>query len=108
MTSYLKSDSKVLIVAGTHGGTMEFLLQQALIMEKDGKQQTGFTDIADIGGEFDPSEAYNVDIATDDQGKINNIKVTFDNPKRPSGEMFLDMDKIDDLSAFYEKLHKSK
>ena len=52
---------------------MEFLLQQALVRRgQDGENHTGFKSLDEIGGEFDPSDAYNVIIETDDDGKPTN------------------------------------
>ena len=66
MTKKLKSGSKVLVPAGTHGGQMEFLLQQALVKrDKDGREKIGLDSIGEIGGEFNPTDSYNLDIKTD-------------------------------------------
>lgn len=105
MAPRLNNDSKVLIVAGTHGGLMEFLLQQAIVMEKDGKKTVGFSSLDEIGGEFSPSEGYDVIIETDDQKNIKDLIIRFDNPNRPQGNMSLDKDKLKELAAYYENLH---
>jgi hypothetical protein len=107
MAKKLKSESKVLIPAGTHGGVMEFVLQQALVRkDEDGKEVVGFKDIADIGGEFSPSEGYNVDIATDEEGKPTDLKVSFDNENRPAlRDAHLDVAKLEELKDLYAKLH---
>lgn len=104
MAKRLNSGSKVLIPAGTHSGLMEFLLQQALIIQ--GK--TGFNDINEIGGEFDPSDSYNIDIKIDENGNLQNVVVSFDNPNRPQGKMILDKDKFEELVNYYKKLHNFK
>ncbi len=104
MAERLNSGSKVLIPAGTHGGLMEFLLQQALII----KGKTGFGDINDIGGEFDPSDSYNIDIKTDENGDLQDIVVSFDNPNRPKEKMTLDKDKFEELVGYYKNLHNLK
>jgi len=108
MAKKLNSGSKVLLPAGTHGGTMEFLLQQALVVRDGDKKKIGFNDIKEIGGEFDPSDSYNVDIQTDDKGEFKEFKVNFDNQDRPQKEMSLDMDKINELVEFYQTLHDLK
>lgn len=104
MAKKLNSGSKVLIPAGTHGGLMEFLLQQALII----KGKVGFDDINDIGGEFDPSESYNIAIKTDENGDLEDVVVSFDDPKRPKGKMTLDKDKFKELVEYYKNLHNLK
>ncbi len=106
MTKYLDNGSKVLKPIGTHGGTMEFLLQRAMLRKDEGGQSIlGFKDISEIGGEFDPSEAYNVVIKTDDEGQIGGLKVTFDNPERPPIEIELDRSIVEKLKDYYLSIH---
>jgi len=107
-TQRVKSGTKMLRPAGTHGGMMEFILQYALVRkDKKGNKIIGFNDVNEIGGELNPSEAFNVRIATDQEAKILSPKLTFDNPARPDlGEMYLDQDKINELKYFYLSLHK--
>ncbi|MFA6467204.1 MAG: hypothetical protein WCV71_05100 [Patescibacteria group bacterium] len=105
----LKDGSKVLIPAGGHGAMLEFILQQALVFEnKDGKSQVGFDDLEEIGGELDPSEAFNITIKTDASGGLEDVVVSFDRPDRPQGEMHLDRTKVRELSEFYQELHPVK
>lgn len=108
MTARLKSDSKVLIPAGTHGGMMEFILRYALVRKNDnGEKLVGFKDFKEIGGEFNPSEAFNIRIRTDQNGGKLPLIVTFDNQNRQQdGEMYLDQDKVDELKRFYLSLHQ--
>lgn len=106
MTEKLKTGSKVLISAGTHGGTMELLLQKAMIREIDGKEIIGFDSLDEIGGDFDPSESFNVFVETDDQGNLKEYVLTFDDPKRPQGEFRIDADKVKQLSEFYSGIHR--
>ncbi len=101
----MKPDSNVKIVAGTHGGTMEFLLQQAMVSEKDGVRKVGFNDVLEIGGEFAPSESYNVIIQTDENGEDKAMWVMFDDEKRPQTRFELDESKVKELASFYEELH---
>lgn len=106
MSQRLKSGSKVLIPAGTHGGSMEPFLQQILVRRfSDGTEIHGFEKVEEIGGEFDSSEAFNVEVATDDKGSLQKIKVIFDNKDRPRDEMYLDIEKIQELKDFYISLH---
>ncbi len=110
LSQRLKSNSRVLIPAGTHGGMMEFILQFALVKEKeDGSKIIGFKDSTEIGGEFDPSESFNIRISTDKNGESMPLTVTFDNPNRKSEKkMYLDEKKIEELKQFYISLHKEK
>lgn len=106
----LKSGSQVLLPAGTHGGLMEHLLQQALVRrDEQGEMEVGFENIEEIGGEFDPSEAFNVAVTTDERGDFGPLEVTFDNPERPQfHEMYLDPDRLRELRDYYVELHKPK
>ncbi len=104
----LRSGSNVNIVAGTHGGTMEFLLQQSLVQENGGERKVGFDNLSAIGGEFHPSESYDVVVGMDESGQEKEIKVTFDDPQRPQKQMWLDREKVKELAEFYEKLHKNE
>jgi hypothetical protein len=106
MTKKLNSESKVLIPAGTHGGTMELLLQKAMVREIDGEQVIGFETLDEIGGDFDPSESFNVFIETDKQGNLKEYVLTFDDPKRPQGEFRIDAEKVKELSDFYKEIHE--
>lgn len=110
MAGRLKSDSRVLAPVGTHGGLMEPFLQEALIrVMPDGTKIHGFKDLDEIGGAFDPSESFDVDIATDENGEPKRINIKFDNPERPSApEMYLDPQKLEELKEFYEKIHERK
>ena len=109
MAKRLNEGSQVLIPAGTHGGTMELLLQQAMVHgDKDGNKKVGFTDISEIGGEMNPSDSYNVDIATDERGEYKTLKVLFDSPGRPQEEMYLDVDRVKELAGYYQELHKAE
>jgi hypothetical protein len=109
MAKRLKSESKVLIPAGTHGGVMEFVLREALVRkDRDGKEIIGFSDLDEIGGEFSPSEGYDVDIETDEDGNLGPLKVSFDNKSRPTGDFYLDKAKLEELKDFYIKLHSDQ
>ncbi len=94
-------------IAGTHGGTMEFLLQQALVCKEGGEQKIGFDNFGVIGGIFHPSESYDVVLETDESGKDVAIKVIFDDPKRGVGELTLDINKLKELAVFYKEKQQS-
>lgn len=105
----IKSGTKALLPQGTHGGRMEPFLKEVLVRRMpNGKEIHGFEKIEDIGGEFDSSEAFNVEVATDDNGSLQKLKVTFDNKDRPKDEMYLDTGKLQDLKEFYINLHSKK
>lgn len=108
MTSRLKNNSKVLMLAGTHGPMPELFLQQALIRKlADGKEVRGFENIDEIGGPLDPSESIDVLVERNDKGELEKLRVEFDNPARPKApEMYLDPEKLEELSQHYKELHK--
>ncbi len=107
MAKHLKSGSRVLLPSGTHGGLMEPFLQQTLVRRlEDGREILGFKKLEEIGGDFDPSEAFNVEVGTDNAGSPTTLKVTFDNPDRPKPtEAYLDRERLHELSEYYQKLH---
>lgn len=99
----LKSGSEVLIPAGTHGGVMEFVLQQALVRkDENGKEVVGFKNFDEIGGGFNPSESYDVDIATDENGDLKELAVSFEKDSgRPAlRDAHLDLTKLEELKDF--------
>jgi len=105
----LKSGSRVLIPAGTHGGNMELILKAALIRtDESGQKKVGFEKMEEIGGEMDPSEAFNVSVETDSQGELLPLSVIFDNPDRPKKEMSLDPEILSEAQEFYIELHEEK
>ena len=63
---------------------------------------------AEIGGDIDPSEPVSFDIKRDEKGELQNISVTFESTNRPDGEIYLDMDVVNELADFYEELHGIK
>jgi len=104
----IKENSKVLIPAGTHGGIMEMLLKYALVQENNGEKRIGFSNINDIGGEFSPSDGYDVDIKTDEYGKIKKLLVNFDTDRPVAKGSYLDSGIVDELASYYESLHFKK
>lgn len=104
---HLKSGEKFLIPAGCHGPTLEFLLQEALIRKNEqGETIRGFKDLSEIGGQQNTSEAFSVEVETDELGNNKPLKISFDNSERPEfSEMFLDSQTINELASFYEQLH---
>jgi hypothetical protein len=106
----IDSGSKILIPAGTHGGNMELLLQQALVFKDVNNQEhLGFESLDEISGEFDPSEAYNVHLESDAKGDLKELLVDFDNPARQKiKDAHLDLAKVEELAEFYKTLHNLK
>lgn len=100
-----KNDSRVLLPSGSHGGFMELPLQYALVRKTEEGDKLGFESADEIGGEIDPSEAFNVIIETDEHGEMKSLKVTFDEPTRPQDEMYLDPEKLEEARLFWESLH---
>lgn len=110
VTKYLKSGSRVLQPAGTHGGLMEWLLIRALVWEDSQKRIHQGVNTAEefeeLGGAFDSSESYQVFVETDNKKKVSRLKVRFMNPRRPQGDMYLDADKVHGLADFFRGMHK--
>ena len=102
----LKDGSRILYVAGSHGGLMEPFLQECLIRKnRENQIKRGFERLEEIGGAFRPSEAFNVIIETDEQGE-RKVSVNFDDPSRLPGEtMTLDLEKIKELAEEYTRRH---
>jgi len=110
MSSRLKSNSKVLMVGGTHGPSIECFLREALIRKiEDGGEIRGFENIDEIGGPIDPSESISIDIKRDQEGNLLRLDVKFDNPERPNfPEMYFDPGKLVELKKYYDELHQEK
>ncbi|MFA7209591.1 MAG: hypothetical protein WC120_04885 [Parcubacteria group bacterium] len=109
MAERLKAGSKVLMPTGVHSPMMEVFLQKALVRkDAEGNAITGFTDVAEIGGEFGPSEGYSVNIETDENGQLKPLGISFSNEARPKGEMYLDPEAIKELADAYKELHKDE
>lgn len=109
MTKKLNSGSKVFIPEGVHSPMVEVFLQKALIRKnKEGQEITGFKDIEEIGGEFDPSEGFLVNVETDDKGNLKPLSVSFTHKNRPeAGSTHFDLEMLKDLADHYRELHKS-
>jgi len=103
---HLKSGKNALIPAGVHGNFMEFLMKAALIRkDAEGNEVRGFGTLDEIGGPHSTSEAFTVNIATDESGNNKPLKLIFDDATRPNlGEMTLDADIVKELSKFYKEL----
>ncbi len=102
----INAGSRVLMPSGTHGGMIEPFLQRTLVRRlEDGREIHGFERVEEIGGDFDPSEAFNVEIVIDEKGNPGPLKVTWDNPQRPQAEMYLDAVKLQEAAEFYKQLH---
>ena len=106
MAKRLKSGSRVLLPSGTHGGMMEFLLREALV-DMDGKDEWS---LDDIGGDFNPSEGFTIEMGTDTKGNEKQILLRFDahsvvGKERPQDEFVLDREKLEKLADFYNELH---
>lgn len=103
----LKSGKKALIPAGSHGSFMEFLMKAALVRKDvEGKEIRGFSTLDEIGGPHSPSEAFTIDVETDESGNDKPLKFTFDDTDRPNlGEMELDRQTVEELAEFYKSFH---
>lgn len=108
MARRLKSGSEVLFPSGTHGGMIEPALQQMLVRKmENGEEIHGFKSVEEIGGGFDPSESFDVEITTDAEGNFGPLHLKWEkDSQRPSApEMYLDPDRVKELAAYYKELH---
>lgn len=82
------------------------LLKYALVQtDKQGQKKVGFSNIDDIGGEFSPSEGYDININTDENGKTQKLLVEFGEDRPVSKDAYLDSDIVNELAEYYESLH---
>ncbi|EKE15803.1 MAG: hypothetical protein ACD_11C00103G0005 [uncultured bacterium] len=101
----LKSDQKLLFPLGSHTGMIEpFLAETVIWKNKNGEEIHGAT-FEEIGGNFVPSEGFDVVLKTNQDRKLESVRLRFDNQERLGGEIFLNMRKIDELAEFYQNLH---
>ncbi len=106
---------ELMLVAGTHGGTMEWLLQQALVWKDDaGVEHRGvptFEDYQKLGGAFDTSEAYTIrianraDVPADKKYQVI-LHSSVPGIERPKRMFYLDPEKVKTLAAAFLALHK--
>ena len=109
LSQKINSGSKALLVEGTHGPMPELLLEEALIRKtSEGEEIRGFQDINEIGGPLYPSESIDVLVGRNEKGELRPLKVELDPVKQIVGEMYLDQSKLDELEAFYNKIHEVK
>ncbi len=101
----LKSNQKLLFPIGSHTGMIEPFLSEVVIWkDKDGNERRGAT-LKEIGGNFNPSEGFDIILRTGQSGKLEQVQMRFDDQTRLGGEINLDMQKIDEFAEFYRELH---
>ena len=110
MSKRLNKGSRVLIPAGTHGGTMEWLLEQALVWkDEEGKEHLGISSMNEfkqLGGPFPSSDMYEIVIKRDSNGDVVlPLAVRFSDPKRPQKEMSLNSYRLIELTELFRNLH---
>lgn len=104
----LKPNQKLLFPLGSHTGMIEpFLAGTVIWKDKDGNEARGAT-LEEMGGNFKPSEGFDIVLKTDQNGKLEQVKMRFDDQARLGGEVYLDMQKIDEFAEFYNELHKKE
>lgn len=104
-----KNGSTITVPAGTHGGVMEYLLQQAVEWDDaSGKHfGPGFTSIKEIGGAFAASESYAVWTDTDKFGNFSEMIIEFQDKDRRKGmyNLRLNSQKVSELAEYYKGVH---
>lgn len=104
----LKSNQKFLFPLGSHTGMIEpFLAETVIWKDEDGNEKHGAT-LNEIGGNFNPSEGFDIILKTDSEGNLEQVNIRFDNPKRLHGDVKLNMQKIGEFAEFYRELHIDK
>ena len=104
----LKSNQKFLFPIGSHTGTIEpFLVETVIWKDENGNEIHGAT-LDQLGGILKPSEGFDIVLKTNQNGKLEQVKMSFDDQKRLGGNVSLDMQKIDELASFYNELHKKE
>lgn len=69
MADRLKSGSEVDLVNASHASGLENLFRKIAIHEENGEKITGFEDIKEFGGGFEPAESFEVNIKTNKLGE---------------------------------------
>lgn len=105
MQRKLKSNQKLLFPLGSHTGMIEPFLAETVIWTDNNKNERHGATFNEIGGNFDPSEGFDILLKTNKDGKLEEVRLRFDNPERLSGKASLDMEKINEFAEFYKKLH---
>ncbi|MFA6307587.1 MAG: hypothetical protein WCS88_02745 [Patescibacteria group bacterium] len=108
MIDRIENDQKIMYPVGAHGGQIELFLQKCLKRKtEDGDEIIGFKDSKELGGSFNPSEGFFIDITTDQNGE-KKIEFNFDDPKRFEGEeLSLDLDTMYELIDKYKEKYGS-
>ena len=102
MQEKLKSNQKLLFILGSHTGMIEpFLAEVVIWRDKEGNVRHGAT-LEEIGGNFNPSEGFDIILKTNPKGELEDVKMHFDNPARlGNGVAYLNMEKINEVAKFY-------
>jgi|GEM_PF-1355021 len=108
MIDRIENNQKIMYPVGAHGGQIELFLQKCLKRKmEDENEITGFKDSEELGGSFNPSEGFFIDIKTDQDGE-KEIELKFDNPERFKGEkLSLDLDAMNELIDKYKEKYGS-
>ncbi|MDD5731778.1 MAG: hypothetical protein PHU42_02720 [Patescibacteria group bacterium] len=107
--SISKNGEKIFYPVIAHGMGSESLLKLALTRtnKETGEKILGFDSLEEIGGAFVSTEAVDLLTKTDENKNITNIEVNFKDPARrkllEGYDLSIDMAKIEELDAAYEK-----
>ncbi|MDP2642766.1 MAG: hypothetical protein Q8P62_02910 [Candidatus Peregrinibacteria bacterium] len=104
----LKSNQKLLFPLGSHTGMIEPFLAETIIWKNKNDEEVHGATLDEIGGNFKPTEGFDIILKTDRSGQLESVKLRFDNQNRFGGEALLDMNKIDEFAKFYLELHKKQ
>jgi len=89
-----------------------FLKHCMLRIDKEGNRVEGFENTEDIGGSLGAAEPFDMIVQTGDNKEIKEIKLVFKNPERAEKlkdfELFIDMNKLDELDKDYDKYEQEE
>lgn len=102
-----KPDIKPALPLVNHGIYNESLLKKALVIEnEDGTSQTGFEDVNEIGGFFNPAEAFKIRIIRDADGQ-ERYECEFTDPDRQAlfegKKLSIDWSMVEELFHRYDE-----
>ena len=75
--------------------------------DDNGEERQGAT-LEEIGGNFNPSEGFDIVLKTDGEGELEDVVLRFDNSSRMKGSVRLNLDKVRECADFYKALHQEK
>src|SRR3989339_279732 len=99
MSKLLKNDSDVLIENITHGPSPDaFIAEVAQVKDKDGKALEGYEKIKELGGVFQPSDNFEINMERTTPDQEPTLSLSF-----RGGKLDIDQERFNELVAKYEE-----